>query len=143
MIQITPTLAIEESEISEEFVRAAGPGGQNVNKVATAVQLRFNVAGSPSLPADVRQRLIRLAGNRVTGDGELIILASQARSQLENREAALQQLIDLIRRATVKPKPRRPTKPSAAARAKRLDQKRRHSATKRQRRSHPGEGAGE
>jgi ribosome-associated protein len=139
MIQITPTLAIEENEISEEFVRAAGPGGQNVNKVSTAVQLRFNVAQSPSLPEDVRQRLQRLAGKRLTTEGELIIVANQARSQLENRAAALQQLIDLIQRATIKPKPRRPTKPSVAARERRLDHKRRHSVTKRQRRSRPSE----
>lgn len=139
MIQITPTLAIEESEIHEEFVRAAGPGGQNVNKVATAVQLRFNVAQSSSLPAEVRQRLLHLARNRITTEGELIIVASQARSQLENRAAALQQLIELIRRATIRPKPRRPTQPSATARAKRLDEKRRHSTIKRQRRSPPGE----
>lgn len=139
MIQITPTLAIEESEISEEFVRAAGPGGQNVNKVSTAVQLRFNVAQSPSLPEEVRQRLLRLAGNRVTTEGELILVASQARSQLENRAAALQQLVELIRRATIRPKPRRPTKPGAAARERRLETKRRHSATKRQRRTRSGE----
>jgi ribosome-associated protein len=135
MIQITPRLAIEESEINEEFVRTSGPGGQNVNKVATAVQLRFNVAHSPSLPEEVRQRLRQLAGKRLTADGALIIVASGSRSQMENRAAALQQLIVLIRRAAIPPKKRRPTQPTAAARERRLAGKRQHSATKRQRRT--------
>jgi ribosome-associated protein len=139
MIQITPSLAIDESEISEEFVRASGPGGQNVNKVASAVQLRFNVAHSPSLPEGVRRRLRQLAGKRMTADGELILVASESRSQLENRAAALQQLVDLIRRATIQPKARRPSKPTAASRERRLAGKHQHSATKRQRRA-PSEG---
>lgn len=135
MLQITPTLAIDESEIHEEFVRASGPGGQNVNKVATAVQLRFNVRTSPSLPEGVRQRLLTLAGNRITDEGELIIEARRARSQLQNREDARLQLADLIRQATIRPKPRFQTKPTAASRTKRLESKRQRSDVKRQRRT--------
>ncbi|MEZ4726783.1 MAG: alternative ribosome rescue aminoacyl-tRNA hydrolase ArfB [Caldilineaceae bacterium] len=137
MLEITPTLAIDESEISEEFVRASGPGGQNVNKVATAVQLRFNVQSSPSLPEAVRQRLIQLAGNRITEEGELLLEAKRYRSQLQNREDARQQLADLIRQATIRPKPRRKTKPTAAAQRKRLERKRQRSETKQQRRFRP------
>ena len=133
MLEITPTLSIDESEIREEFVRASGPGGQNVNKVSTAVQLRFNVLTSPSLPDGVRQRLLALAGNRMTDEGELIIEAKRSRSQLQNREDARTQLADLIRQATFRPKPRFKTKPTAAARAKRLAAKRQRSDTKRQR----------
>jgi len=140
MLEITPTLAIDESEISEEFVRASGPGGQNVNKVASAVQLRFNVQSSPSLPEGVRHRLIHLAGNRITDEGELIIEAKRYRSQLQNREDARQQLADLIRQATIRPKPRRKTKPTAASQRKRLERKSQRSETKRQRRFRPGEG---
>lgn len=139
MLAITPTLAIDESEISEEFVRASGPGGQNVNKVETAVQLRFNVLTSPSLPEWVRQRLRQLAGNRMTDEGELIIEAKRFRSQLQNREDARQQLADLIRQATIRPKTRRKTKPTAASQQKRLERKRQRSATKQQRRFHPGD----
>ena len=134
MLEITPTLAIDESEISEEFVRASGPGGQNVNKVETAVQLRFNVLTSPSLPEWVRQRLRQLAGNRITDEGDLIIEAKRFRSQLQNREDARQQLADLIRQATIRPKTRRKTKPTAASQRKRLERKSQRSQTKRQRR---------
>jgi ribosome-associated protein len=137
MLEITPTLAIDDSEISEEFVRASGPGGQNVNKVSTAVQLRFNVQTSPSLPDGVRQRLLQLAGNRITDDGELIIEAKRSRSQLQNREDARLQLADLIRRATVLPKTRRKTKPTAASQRKRLESKKQRSTTKQQRRQNP------
>lgn len=140
MLEITPNLAIDESEISEEFVRASGPGGQNVNKVETAVQLRFNVLTSPSLPEWVRQRLRQLAGNRITDEGELIIEAKRYRSQLQNREDARQQLIDLIRQATIRPKTRRKTKPTAASQQKRLERKSQRSETKRQRRSGADEG---
>lgn len=140
MLEITPTLAIDESEISEEFVRASGPGGQNVNKVETAVQLRFNVQTSPSLPEWVRQRLRQLAGNRITDEGELIIEAKRYRSQLQNREDARQQLIDLIRQATIRPKTRRKTKPTAASQQKRLERKSQRSQTKRQRRAGADDG---
>lgn len=133
MIQITPTLAIEESEFQEEFVRASGPGGQHVNKSSTAVQLRFNILAS-SLPEAVQERLRLLAGQRVSGEGVLLLEASQSRSQLQNREAARQQLVALIRQATHIPKKRRPTRPSRAARQRRLEGKRRHSEKKRQRR---------
>lgn len=134
MLQVTPTIVLDESELHEEFVRASGPGGQNVNKVETAVQLRFNVQTSPSLPEWVRQRLRQLAGNRITDEGELIIEAKRYRSQLQNREDARQQLADLIRQATIRPKTRRKTKPTAAAQQKRLARKRQRSVTKQQRR---------
>ena len=140
MLEITPNLAIDENEISEEFLRASGPGGQNVNKVETAVQLRFNVLTSPSLPEWVRQRLRQLAGNRMTDEGELIIEAKRFRSQLQNREDAREQLADLIRQATIRPKIRRKTKPTAASQRKRLERKSQRSATKRQRRSGGDEG---
>lgn len=134
VLQVTPTIAIEESELQEEFVRATGPGGQNVNKVATAVQLRFNVFTSPALSGEVRQRLISLAGNRITAEGDLVIEAKRYRSQLQNREEARAQLAELIRRATIRPKARYKTKPTAASRAKRLERKSQRSETKRQRR---------
>ena len=131
MIQITPTIAIDEREIREEFIRATGPGGQNVNKVATAVQLRFDVAHSPSLPEEVRARLIRLSGRRMTDDGVLILVARRFRTQERNRQDAMDRLIALIRKATQKPKRRRKTRPSLASKERRLDIKRRRSETKR------------
>jgi ribosome-associated protein len=133
MIEITPTIALDEQEIKFDFVRAAGPGGQNVNKVATAVQLRFDVRNTPSLPDDVRERLARLAGRRLTEAGELIIEARRFRTQAQNRQDALNRLVELIRRAIDKPKPRRPSRPSAAARERRLATKRRRSEAKRRR----------
>jgi Protein chain release factor B len=133
MISITSAIAIDESEIREEFIRSSGPGGQNVNKVATAVQLRFDAANSPSLPDDVRRRLIRLAGRRMTGGGVLIIDARRFRTQERNRQDAINRLIDLIRKATEKPKPRRRMGPTPASKVRRLDAKRRRSETKQKR----------
>ena len=138
MIQITDTIAIEESEIHEEFVRASGPGGQNVNKVATAVQLRFDVANSLSLPEDVRRRLIRLAGSRLTEEGVLIINARRFRSQDRNRQDAIGRLVELIQTAAEKPEVRRATRPSRASKARRLESKRHRGEAKRLRRSIPG-----
>ncbi|MFY9623282.1 MAG: alternative ribosome rescue aminoacyl-tRNA hydrolase ArfB [Rhodoplanes sp.] len=130
MIRITDTIAIGEDEIAERFVRAAGPGGQNVNKVATAVQLRFDARRSPSLPEDVRARLMRLAGRRVTQDGVLVITAQRFRTQERNREDAIERLVALIRQAAVRPIPRRPTRPTAASRERRLAAKKRRSGVK-------------
>jgi ribosome-associated protein len=138
MIPVTPSIAIDESELSESFIRGSGPGGQNVNKVATAVQLRFDVRGSPSLPEDVRARLERLAGRRLTADGVLVITAQRHRTQERNREDALQRLVALIREATERPKPRRPTRPTHASKRRRLDAKARRSQVKRLRVEKPG-----
>ncbi|MFZ5516904.1 MAG: alternative ribosome rescue aminoacyl-tRNA hydrolase ArfB [Candidatus Zhuqueibacterota bacterium] len=138
MIEITDTLKISDDEISEEFVRSSGPGGQNVNKVATAVLLRFNVRHSPSLPDEVRERLIRLAGKRLNENGEIVIKAQRFRSQLKNREDALQRLIGLIRKATHVPAVRRSKKPSAAVRARRMADKRKRSEIKHLRKFDPG-----
>jgi len=130
MIRITDTIAIGEDEIAERFVRAAGPGGQNVNKVATAVQLRFDARRSPSLPEEVRARLMRLAGRRGTQDGALVITAQRFRTQERNREDAIERLVALIRQAAVRPIPRRPTRPTAASRERRLAAKKRRSGVK-------------
>jgi ribosome-associated protein len=135
MLRITPTIAVDENEIQLDFIRASGPGGQHINKAATAVQLRFYVRNSPSLPDDVRQRLVRLAGNRMTEDGTLIITARSFRSQDRNRQDAIDRLVELIRKAAEEPKLRRKTKPARTAKQRRLDTKRRHSQTKRLRRS--------
>lgn len=137
MLKITDTLGIEEGEITEEFIRSSGPGGQNVNKVATAVQLRFDVAGSPSLPEDIRERLVRLAGKRVTREGVLVIQAQRFRTQEQNRRDALERLIALIRSAAVKPRNRRRTKPTQASKERRLEAKRRRSLVKAQRKETP------
>lgn len=134
MIYVTPTISIQESELQEEFVRASGPGGQNVNKVSSAVQLRFDVANSPSLPAEVRERLVRQAGRRMTAEGVLIIKAQRFRTQERNRQDALEQLLALIRVAAEKPVLRRKTKPTKASQQRRLESKRHHSDTKRLRR---------
>lgn len=138
MIQITETISINENEIQEDFVRSSGPGGQNVNKVATAVQLRFNVQNSPSLPDEVRERLIKLAGKRLTETGDVIISARRYRNQARNRDDARNRLIELIRKATIIPKPRRRRKPSATSKLHRMMEKRKKSQIKKQRRFDPG-----
>jgi len=129
-IEVTPRIAIDESELRFEFVRASGPGGQNVNKVATAVQLRFDAARSPSLPEDVRERLLRLAGRRANSGGVIVIDARDARTQERNRAAALGRLLALIRRAARRPKRRVPTRPTAAAKRRRRREKERRARIK-------------
>ena len=130
MIPITDNLALDDDEITEKFVRASGPGGQHVNKTSTAVELRFDVRNSPSLPEEVKARLERLAGSRLTQDGVLILFAQGARSQEMNRQEARQRLVELVRRALHKPKPRKPTKPTYSSRLKRLESKVRRGGVK-------------
>jgi ribosome-associated protein len=133
MIPVTDALGLDDSEIGESFIRASGPGGQNVNKVASAVQLRFDIRRSPSLPPPVRERLERLGGARVSQDGVIVITAQRFRSQERNRQDARDRLVALIRRALTPPAPRRPTRPSAAARERRLAAKTRRARLKRER----------
>jgi ribosome-associated protein len=137
MIHVTADIAIDEREIEESFVRASGPGGQNVNKLSTAVQLRFDARHSPSLPDDVRERLERIAGSRLTRDGVIVIVAQRHRTQARNRADALDRLKALIRQAAVAPVKRRPTRRTKASRERRIEGKKRHAHTKRLRQSRP------
>ena len=138
MIRITDHIAIDESEISESFIRASGPGGQNVNKLSTAVQLRFDVRASPSLPDDVRTRLERLAGKRLTREGVLVITAQRFRTQERNREDAVARLVELVQAAAVRPVRRRPTRPTFASKVRRLEGKKRRGDVKALRGAKPG-----
>ncbi len=138
MLRVTDTISIDDSELSESFVRSSGPGGQNVNKVSSAVQLRFDARGSPSLPNDVALRLMRLAGKRLTKEGVIVIIAQRHRTQERNRADARERLFDLIRQASVKPVPRRPTKVPKATKRRRLEAKKHRSGIKSLRGGKPG-----
>jgi ribosome-associated protein len=137
MIEITPTIQLDESELQYDFIRASGPGGQNVNKVSTAVQLRFNVRSSPNLPEDVKERLLQLAGNSATADGILILEARSYRTQDQNRYEALERLRTLIVEASRRPKPRRPTRPTVTSSARRAAEKSHRANLKRLRSADP------
>ncbi len=137
MIRVNHRISLDDNEIEESFVRASGPGGQHVNKTESAVQLRFDVRRSPNLPDDVRHRLERLAGSRLTQDGVLILVADRHRTQQRNRQDALERLIDLIREAAIPPTPRRPTKPTLGSKRRRLEAKGQRSAIKRLRSGKP------
>ena len=137
MLEITDQISIAERELQFDFIRASGPGGQNVNKVSSAVQLRFDVANSPSLPEEARQRLAQIAANRINKDGVLILEASQFRTQEQNRQEAIARLVELVRRAAHKPRRRKKTRPSAASIERRLKQKRHRSEKKKLRRREP------
>lgn len=134
MIRVTNSIHLDEDEIEEQFIRSSGPGGQNVNKVASAVQLRFNVAESPNLPDPVRERLKNLAGRRLTGEGVLVIDARRFRTRERNRRDALDRLVALVREAATAPTPRRATRPTAASKRRRLEGKQRRGTLKRGRR---------
>lgn len=139
MLSVTPSLSIDESELEERFVRASGPGGQNVNKVSTAVELRFDAAASPALTNEIRARLRTVAGARMTAEGVVVIDARRHRTQAQNREDARERLAELLRKALVPPRPRRKTKPTKASERRRLESKRRRAEVKRTRGSAPGQ----
>jgi len=139
MLRINDYIAIDESEVQESFIRSSGPGGQNVNKLATAVQLRFDVRHSPSLPYEVRARLERLAGRRLTRDGVLVITAQRHRTQERNRDDARERLIELVRAAAVRLPQRRPTRPTLGSKVRRLEDKKRRGGIKASRTAKPGE----
>jgi ribosome-associated protein len=136
-MRVTDSISIDESELTEDFVRSSGPGGQNVNKLSTAVQLRFDVRGSPSLPNDMALRLMRLAGKRLTKEGVLVITAQRHRTQERNRQDARERLLELLRQAAVVPVKRRATRPTRASREKRLESKKRRAGIKGLRRAKP------
>ena len=138
MLKVTDQISIDESELSEAFVRSSGPGGQNVNKVSSAVQLRFDVRRSPSLPNDVAIRLMKLAGHRLTKDGVIVVVAQEHRDQSRNRAEARERLFDLIREAAMKPTVRRATRVPKSAKRKRLESKKRRSGLKSLRQGRPG-----
>lgn len=137
LLRITDTIAIDDSELIESFVRASGPGGQNVNKVSSAVQLRFDARRSRALPNDVALRLMKLAGSRLTKDGVIVIIAQRHRAQERNRDDARERLFDLIRQAAVRPEVRRPTKPTRASKQRRIEGKKHRSQVKNLRRDRP------
>jgi ribosome-associated protein len=139
MIPVTPKIALDENELEERFIRSPGPGGQNVNKLSTAVQLRFDVARSPSLPDDVRRRLVRIAGRRISTEGILTIEAHRFRTRERNRQDAVERLVDLVRLAAHQPKPRKPTRPTIASKERRLASKRQRSMVKRHRGTAPSD----
>jgi ribosome-associated protein len=130
LITITPAVSLDESELEFEFIRSSGPGGQNVNKVSTAVQLRFNILQSENLPGEIKGRLIQLAGGRLTKEGDILIRAHRHRSQEQNRRDAVDRLVALIRKASHKPRRRIPTRPTQNSRENRLEQKQRHGRIK-------------
>lgn len=139
MLEINQNLNLEDEELHFDYIRSAGPGGQNVNKVATACQLRFDVRQSESLPESVKARLVKLAGSRMTDDGVLVLEAKRYRTQEQNRADALLRLTDLIQKAAIEPKARRATRPSLSAKAERVDAKKKHGETKQARRIHPSD----